>query len=237
MSEILLRLSKQWIAGQTADDAIRMAKLANARNIRGIINKLGEHIELEKEVQATVKEYLNILRRIERDKIQSCISVKLTQLGLSINDSFCYANVEHIVQEAEALGNFVWIDMESSQYTQTTIDLYFSLLNKHKNVGVAIQAYLRRSEDDIRNLILKNGKIRLCKGAYRESAKIAFKTKQEISSNFAKLLKLLFMEGKEFAIATHDNDLINEALELNRIYPKDFEFQMLMGIRDDLNRS
>lgn len=143
MGEILLRLSKQWIAGRTANDAIRMAKLANARDIRGIINKLGEHSELEKEVKATVKEYLNILRLIERDRIESCISVKLTQLGLNINDSFCYANVEQIVREAEALGNFIWIDMESSQYTQTTIDLYFSLLNKHKNVGAAIQAYLR----------------------------------------------------------------------------------------------
>lgn len=234
MSGILLRFAKQWIAGENAIDAIYRAKNANKQNITGLINYLGEHSYLKEEIQKTVEEYIDILRYIKKEDIKSNISIKPTQLGLLISERFCYENLERIVEEAYLRENFVWIDMESSQYTQGTLKTYYSLLNNFDNVGIAIQAYLKRSENDVMDLLSKNGKIRLCKGAYKESAEIAFKSKKDIYRNYSKLMKLMFEHSKNFAIATHDCKLINEAINLSKSNHRDFEFQMLMGVRNNL---
>ncbi|MFQ6119933.1 MAG: proline dehydrogenase family protein [Methanosarcinales archaeon] len=235
MSGILLRFAKQWIAGENAIDAIYRAKNANKQNITGLINYLGEHSNLKKEIQKNVEEYIDLLRYIKKEDIKSNISVKPTQIGLLISERFCYENLERIVEEAYLRENFVWIDMESSQYTQNTLKIYYSLLNHFDNAGIAIQAYLKRSENDVMDLLSKNGKIRLCKGAYKESTKIAFKSKKDIYRNYSKLMKLMFEHGKNFAIATHDDKLINEAIDLSKSYGvMDFEFQMLMGVRNNL---
>lgn len=234
MSSLLLGFARHWIAGETAADALTRTKDANSRRIAGIINLLGEQATGRDEVLRAVEEYSYLLKRIREEGIDSTISVKPTQLGLSLKKDFYYESLRTLVDEARAQKNFVWIDMENSPYTQDTLDTYLQLLSTYENVGVCIQAYLKRSEDDVRVILARGGKIRLCKGAYGESREIAIKSRKEISANFARLMTILFEKGDNFAIATHDQELIEEALELSESFKPHFEFQMLLGVRDNL---
>lgn len=234
MSSLLLRFAQHWIAGETAAEALARSKEANGRRIAGIINLLGEAVVDQREVLQSVDEYSNLLKQIREQSIDSAISIKPTQLGLSLQRDFYYENLRRLVVEARAARNFVWIDMEGSPYTQDTIDTYLKLSSSYENMGICIQAYLKRSEDDVRTIVSKGGKIRLCKGAYRESPAIAIKSRKEISANYAKLMTILFEKGDSFGIATHDQKLIDEAVELTASFKPRFEFQMLLGVRDTL---
>lgn len=234
--KVPVRLARQWIAGEELQDALARAREANQKGIKVIVNFLGEHVREEKEVGANIQENLNILEAIKKEKIRGCLSVKLTQLGLSIDKEYCLKNLEKIVREAKALGVFVWIDMESSPYTEDTIDIYLEVLRSYGDMGVAIQSNLRRTEEDVRRLLERGGKIRLVKGAYTEKREIAYKTKKEIDENLAKIMRLLFERGENFAIATHDDKLIRKSIEMSRLLPKNVEYQFLMGIRDELKR-
>jgi proline dehydrogenase len=205
---------------------------ANANKMLGIINLLGEEIRVREETNAATTEYLEILKAIDSRKIRSCISIKPTQLGLSIDKKLFEDNMISILSAANSLGNFVWMDIEGSPYTADTIDSYLEFRKKFDNIGVAIQAYLKRSEEDVNRILDSKGMIRLVKGAYSESPKIAFKRKNQINENFSKLMRLLFERGQGFAIATHHEKLIEEAAELSKSRQVDFEFEMLMGIRD-----
>jgi proline dehydrogenase len=229
---LLFRIAKHWIAGETYEEAMARAERSNAHKVLGIINLLGEEITAREETTAATTEYLEILKGIEGRKIQSCISIKPTQLGLGIDKKLFEDNLDRILTSARSLGNFVWMDMEGSPYTAETVDLYLEFRKKFDNVGLAIQAYAKRSEEDVNHILDSKGIIRLCKGAYNESPEIVFRRRDQINENFSKLMGLMFERGKGFAVATHDEKLIEKAIDLSRAHHADFEFEMLMGIRD-----
>ena len=234
MEKVLFKFAKQWIAGNTVDDALTSAKDAyqNGRNV--IINKLGEYHTSKRQISTTVKEYQKISNSLRRSNIRGAISVKPTQVGLSISQKECHKNFEKIIQNAQEQHIFVWIDMESSDHTDETIEIYNSFFSKYERLGIALQANLKRTEDDLKNLIQIGAKIRLVKGAYSENSKIAFKSKKDVDKNFMNLVRILFKKGNEFGVATHDAKIISKVERLSKKYPKKFEFQMLRGIRDDI---
>ncbi len=232
LNGLLFRIAKHWIAGEEYEDALNRAAQSNVQKIQGIVNLLGEEITARDDASAATQEYLEILETIAARKVQSCISIKPTQLGLGIDRAFFEENLSTVVSKAKSLGNFVWMDMEGSRYTTQTVDSYLELVRKFDNVGLAIQAYLKRSEEDVNRILGLNGKIRLCKGAYNESPEIVFKKRDDINRNYSKLMRLIFERGQGFAIATHDEKLIQEAIILSNVHHADFEFEMLMGIRD-----
>ncbi len=230
----LIRFARQWIAGETLDYAIKRAKKKNKAGIDAIINFLGEHVREQPEAEENIQENLRILQAIEESKIKASLSIKLTQLGLDIENKLCLSGVERIVTSAASKNIFVWIDMENSPYTKDTIDIYLESIKKYRNIGVAIQANLKRSESDVKKIVAAGGVIRLVKGAYKEKSEIAYTSRSDITINFSRLMGYLFYKSPCFAIATHDEQLINEAIEVNRAHQKRTEFQMLMGVRKEL---
>lgn len=234
IEKILFKVAKQWIAGDTMDDALKSAHDANAHGMNAILNQLGEHYTSNVQVSRSVSDYFTLVSNLRKSKISGGLSIKPTQVGLSISEKQCIENLDTIIGVALQSQSFVWIDMESSEYTDNTLRIYQNLFEKYERLGIAIQSNLKRSEDDLEVLLKKGSKIRLVKGAYRESAKNAYKTKHEVDKNYDKLMKTLFEQGNEFAIATHDSKLIDKAIVLSKKYERKFEFQMLKGIRDEL---
>ncbi|MGA2874705.1 MAG: proline dehydrogenase family protein [Nitrososphaerales archaeon] len=237
MTGFPLRLARQWIAGETINDGVARAREANSKGFLGLLNLLGEEIKSREEIKTTLLEYSNLLARIEESRVKSQISVKPTQLGLTLNYDDCLQNYLVITELCRSHSeNWLWVDMENSPYTEKTIELYKYVLSKYPNTGIAIQAYLRRSETDLRDLLAAGAKVRLVKGAYNESPEIAFKNKREVSENYAKLMKMLFEQSEKnlFAIATHDGRLVEQGKELSKKNNSHFEFEMLMGVRDKL---
>ena len=230
----LIKLARQWIAGETLADAISCTKKSNNSGIGAIINFLGEHVKDVAEAEMNIQENLRILQAIEGSKLNASLSIKLTQLGLEIEKSLCLSSVEKIVSSAASRNIFVWIDMENSPYTDDTIDIYLEIFKKYKNAGIAIQSNLKRSESDVKKIAAEGGIIRLVKGAYREKSDIAYTSRKDVTINFSRLMGYLFYKSPFFAIATHDELLINEALEANKAHHKRLEFQMLMGVREEL---
>ena len=230
----LIRFARQWIAGVTLDEAVERVKKENNSGIGAIINFLGEHVRDKAEARRNMEENLKILQEIESEKIRAALSIKLTQLGLLFDKNLCSSNVENIVSCAASNNIFVWIDMENSPYTEDTIDIYLDIIKKFRNTGIAIQANLRRSESDVKRIALAGGIIRLVKGAYSEKKELAYQERSEVAINFSKLMGYLFYKSTFLAIATHDELLINEAIEANKAHQRRIEFQMLMGVRDEL---
>jgi proline dehydrogenase len=230
---LLLRIAKHWIAGETPRDAFDRVQQSNSNGVQGIINFFGEEIQSREEVAWVTSEYLSVIQDISELRIEASVSVKPTQLGLSIDPLLFKENLGSILSKAESSGIFVWVDMESSALTTEIINTYIQLHKNVKKFGVAIQAYLRRSEEDLDRILDDGGVIRLCKGAYDERVEIAFKHKAEINENYLKLMRIMFERGRGFAIATHDEKLIEEASRLSNVHHADFEFNMLMGIRDE----
>ncbi|HWY27866.1 MAG TPA: proline dehydrogenase family protein [Candidatus Sulfotelmatobacter sp.] len=231
---LLYRVAKRWIAGYNLEDAIKVAHDANNRKLRVILNRLGEHTPDEKLIQGYTEEYLKLLDRIRAEKIDGTISVKPSQLGLAANPSLYNSNLLQIIERAEAYDEFVWIDMENSPYTDETLKTYTEILPSHRQLGVCLQANMKRTESDLEDLIARGGIIRLVKGAYPESAELAFKKRGDVESNYVRLMTMLFEGGGRFAIGTHDGKLIDKAKELAKEWKRDFEFQLLKGIRDDI---
>ncbi|GKS67720.1 proline dehydrogenase [Nitrosarchaeum sp.] len=234
MEKVLFKIAKQWIAGNTIDDALTSAKMAYKSGRNAIINKLGEYHTSQKQITSTIEEYQKIIQSFRKWKIRGAISIKPTQVGLSISQKECYRNFETIIKDARNAHVFVWLDMESSEHTDETIEIYSAFFSKYERLGIALQANLKRTEDDLNNLLEIGAKIRLVKGAYREKEKISFKSKEDVDRNYLRLMKILFKKGNEFGIATHDGKIIKNAENLSKKYPKKFEFQMLKGIRDEL---
>ncbi len=228
----MFRIAKHWIAGETYDAAFARVREYSARKVHGIINLLGEEKQDREDVTAHTDEYLQILDDINAGHIDSCISVKPTQLGLSIEYSLYRENLGKILARAKSFGNFVWIDMENHEYTSPTVDSYLDFRKSFDNLGVAIQAYMRRSEDDVNRILDAKGMIRLVKGAYNEPEDLVLKDKKLIIGNYLKLMRMMFESGKGFAIGTHEEKLIENAVRLSKEHPTEFEFEMLMGIRD-----
>lgn len=237
------RAARRFIAGERLDEAIAVVRDLNARNILATLDHLGENTTTEREAIAAVDEYLTILDTIAQTGVRSEISLKLTQMGLDISYELCLQNMRRIVERARMYHNFVCIDMESSAYTDRTLDLYETLRREgFDNVGPVIQAYLRRSARDVERLIEWGAKVRICKGAYQEPPSIAFPSKRDVDANYIRLLEMLFSPRAQDkrvypAIATHDEKIIRWAVDYVRAHqiPRDrFEFQMLYGIRRDL---
>ena len=234
MEKVLFKIAKHWIAGDTVDDALIAAKSAYRLRRHAIINKLGEYHTSKKQIKVVLEEYQKIVNSFRKWKIRGAISVKPTQIGLSISQKECNRNFEKIIQKARNAHVFVWLDMESSEHTDKTIEIYHTFFSKYERLGIALQANLKRTENDLNDLIGVGAKIRLVKGAYKEKANISFKTKKDVDNNFIKLMKILFKKGNEFAIASHDTKIIQKAQSLSKKYPRKFEFQFLKGIREEL---
>jgi len=234
MEKVLFKIAKQWIAGDTMEDALKSARNANKNGMGAILNKLGEHVTSKTQASQTVSDYLTLVSNLRRSKITGGLSIKPTQVGLSISVKECLENLDKIIEKALQSQSFVWIDMESSEHTDDTFKIYLSLFEKYERLGVVVQSNLKRSENDLNALLKKGAKIRLVKGAYHENSKNAFKTRHEVDENYKKLMNTLFEQGNEFAIATHDSKLIDLAIDLSKKYERKFEFELLKGIRDEL---
>ena len=234
IERLFYRIAKRWIAGYTLQDAISAARDANNRKVQALLNRLGEHTPDRNLIQQYVEEYLKLLEAIQSEKLQATISIKPSQIGLTADATLCRDNLLKILAKAEEEGRFVWIDMENSPYTESTVGLYRELLGTHKDLGLCLQANMKRSESDLRDLLPRGGKIRLVKGAYPENGDVAFRRRSELNANYLRLMRILFEEAKFFAIGTHDEKMTNEAEKLSRARRANFEFQLLKGIRDDL---
>lgn len=233
------RLAHRFVAGETLSDAIREIRELNKRSIIATIDHLGENVADEKGAEEATEVYLEILEAIHREGLDANVSVKLTQLGLDIGLEFCRANLNRIAEKARQFDNFVRIDMESSEYTDRTLDIFRSAFKAYGNVGIVIQSYLYRSGSDIELINDLGARVRLCKGAYREPKEIAFPDKVDVDTNFLSLARLLLEHGTYPAIATHDEKMIIGTRRIVKeldVDTKDFEFQMLYGIRRDLQQ-
>jgi proline dehydrogenase len=232
MERLLFRVAKRWVAGYNAYKAIDVALDTNSHGISAILNFLGEDTTDSKLVDMTVNEYLLLMDLMHSRKVQGCVSIKPTQLGLTIDHNMCLQNFSRLAARARDLGQFIWLDMESVKSTEDTIAIYLDLYKQYDMVGIAIQSYLRRSASDLLHIIECGGKVRLVKGAYHESEEHIFVTNEEVNASYSKLMKMLFDSKNYFAIATHNSALIEEAINMGK--NTKFEFQMLKGIRDDL---
>ena len=232
-------LAKRFIAGETKEKTIKKVKKLHSKNIKAILDILGENVYSKREALNYVNQYIKLLDLIKKSKVDAKISIKLTEMGLDINEKFCINNIGKILRKAKQTKNFVMFDMESSKYTDKTIEVFKILYKNHKNLGLCIQSYLKRSEKDIKNLIKLKPRIRLVKGAYKEPYSISYRYKKDTDKNYEKILKLLMSKKIPVDIATHDDKLIELAKKLIRKYKlnkRDYEFQMLLGVRPRLQQ-
>ena len=232
---LVKRFALRYIAGEKLDDAIRVIEFLNSKNMMGTLDVLGENVLTKEESLLAAQAGEEVLHSIHEHHLNTNLSIKLTQFGLKIDEAFCYSNVMRLLGIARRYDNFVRIDMEDSSTTSATLKLYEKLRSEgYDNVGVVIQANLRRSEEDIRRLITLRPNVRLCKGAYREPEAIAFKNRKEVQLNFLKLLEMLFDAGCYVGIATHDDFLIggtDQSIRRMNLRRTDYEFQMLHGVK------
>ena len=229
--------SKKYIAGKKLEDAVNLVKILNSKGIFATIDVLGEAVKNKNEASEAKSKCMEVLVAIKNNNLLANLSIKPTQLGLGIDEDFAYKQVSELVRKSMEINNFIRIDMEDSPYTDATFRLYKRLNEKFDNVGIVVQSYLKRSYNDVVELNKLGTDYRLCKGIYIEPAQIAFKDKQKIRDNFVRILEEILKEGNYIGIATHDEYLINEAYRLIKELniPKDkFEFQMLLGVREDL---
>jgi proline dehydrogenase len=228
---VVQRLSSRYIAGPTLDDAMRVVARLNAKGKLATVDVLGEEVTSPDEARAIAGQYHDVLARIDDEGRDANVSVKLTGLGLELDRDLCRQNLEAVVADAQARGNFVRIDMEDSSTTDATLQIYRELRSEgHENLGVVLQAYLRRTISDIDGL----DNVRLCKGIYVEPATIAFQDFHDVRASFVAALEKLVAHNAYVGIATHDEYLIEQALGIVAGVPRDrYEFQMLLGVRPD----
>jgi proline dehydrogenase len=232
-------LSSRFIAGMTLPEALAAVRSVNQEGMTVSLDHLGEDVTSFAEAERFREIYLQTLREIDAQKIEGNVSLKLTQFGLDLSEEACTSNVRQVVCEAAARGSFVRIDMESAAYTDRTLKLVYDLHAETGSCGAVIQAYLHRSETDVHELSRRRIRVRLCKGAYLEPASVAFQDKAEVDTNFVKLMRALLENGNYPGIATHDEKMVQATIDhaKNENIPNDrFEFQMLYGIRRDLQK-
>lgn len=235
--KVVWMFSKKYIAGKTLQSAVDTVKSLNAKGILATLDVLGESVTTKEEAVNAKQKALEVFDAIVKHKLLANLSIKPTQMGLAIDKEFAYQNILELVKRAHDINNFVRIDMEDSPYTDLTIELYKNIYQEYSNVGIVLQAYLKRTYNDVIILNKLGTNYRLCKGIYIEPATIAYKDKQTVRENFLKCLELMLKNGNYVGIATHDKYLIDKAYELikDMNIPKDmFEFQMLLGVREDL---
>jgi proline dehydrogenase len=224
-------LASRWIAGYHLEDAIELTEKLNSKGMSTLINFLGEDALERQQIKEAVKTYAKLIKEIKIKKLDASISIKLTQIGLSIDYQTMLPNYTKIVKLAKKNNIFVWLDMEEPKFIDQTIKAY-GTVSKHNNTGICIQAYLKRSKSDVEALIKKKAKIRLVKGAYHLSPETALKTKREINHNYLQIMRMLFERSNNFMIATHDSKIIKQAINLNKKYKRNIIFAMLNGIRN-----
>jgi proline dehydrogenase len=232
------RVALRFVAGETLEDGIRAARSLNAAGIGAMLDHLGENVESSEQASAAADAYVLALKRIQDERLTDAnIAIKLTQLGHDVSPDTCLENAARVLEAAGS--TLVMIDMEASRYTERTLASYRTLRERFPNVGVAIQAYLYRSADDARELAREGATVRVCKGAYLEPAEVAFPKRSDVDRNFARIAATLLSAGCRVHLATHDPRLIDGARRFVRLrgIPTDqFEFQMLYGIRRDLQQ-
>ncbi len=232
--DLVYKIAKRWISGKEVGEALEVAKGLNRKGMGAILNYLGEDVIERPIAESHAEEYFALQRLITDNRMDACVSVKLTQIGLRIDEKLAEEKAELLASQAETLNQMLWLDMEGSKFTERTLEIYHSLLGRHDNVGLALQAYMKRSEADLKSLIGWGGRVRLVKGAYREPPDLVYESRNEVRNNYSKLMRTLFEKGDNFAIGTHDSVLIDEARELAKSHRPKFEFEMLKGIRDEL---
>ena len=232
-------MARRFVAGETLDEAIATARKCNDAGMFVSLDYLGENVSTTTDAQRARDAYLEIFERIAKERLQANVSCKLTQLGLDLSAEFCEGLVLSVVERAAGYDNFLRVDMEGSIYTERTVELVKRIRARSPAIGTVIQAYLYRSERDIQDLLGYGCRVRLCKGAYKESPDVAFERKPDVDANYVRLMQLLLPSGFYHAIATHDPHMIGETIRwaaVKQISKDDFEFQMLYGIRTDLQR-
>jgi proline dehydrogenase len=233
------RMSHRFVAGEELDEAIAAARVCNDQGMLVSLDYLGENVATAADAQRARKAYLEVFDRIAAEKLNANVSCKLTQLGLDLSPEFCEGQVLSIVERAASYDNFLRVDMEGSAYTERTIEVVKKVRLRSPAIGTVIQAYLYRSEQDIVDLLAMGCRIRLCKGAYQELPQVAYPKKEDVDANYMKLVQLLLPSGFYHGIATHDPRMIAAAIRIaakNKVSKDDFEFQMLYGVRTDLQR-
>ena len=235
------KLTTRFVAGETIEEAIAAIRELNAEGCTASFDHLNESVANAVEAAAEVTEYLRILGRIDETAIHSNVSIKLTQFGLELDKEIAYKNARAVVEEAARRGNFVRVDMEGSNVTQQTIDVFRRLRSEFglNDVGIVLQSYLRRTYEDAQDLLKLPARIRICKGAYNEPPEVAFPDKKDVDNNYIRVMQLLLSSGTYHGIATHDPKMIEATIAFSKregIPQNAFEFQMLYGIRRDLQR-
>jgi proline dehydrogenase len=231
--------ASRFVAGETIDTAVAAVRELNKRGITASLDLLGESVHNEAEARSAGNAYLAILDRIEREKLDANVSVKLTAMGLDVSEELCIAIMYDVLDRARKYGSFVRLDMEASDYTQKTLDLFEHRLYPEfrGTVGVVLQSYLYRTAADVEHMNTLGARVRLCKGAYKEPASVAFPDKKDVDENYVKCMQQLMLHGNYAGLATHDEAIIARATAFARqekIAPDQFEFQMLYGVRRDL---
>jgi proline dehydrogenase len=232
-------MARRFVAGETLDEAIAAARKCNDAGMFVSLDYLGENVSTTTDAQRARDAYLEIFERIAKERLQANVSCKLTQLGLDLSAEFCEGLVLSVVERAAGYDNFLRVDMEGSIYTERTVELVKRIRARSPAIGTVIQAYLYRSERDIQDLLGYGCRVRLCKGAYKESPDVAFERKPDVDANYVRLMQMLLPSGFYHAIATHDPHMIGETIRwaaAKQISKDDFEVQMLYGIRTDLQR-
>jgi proline dehydrogenase len=231
------RVARRFTAGETIDEALEVVQALNRKHISVSLDHLGENVSEESEAEDTARGYIQILDRIQASGVEANISIKLTALGLDISEELCNQNLTCVLRHARDLHNFVRVDMEGSNYTQRTLDLVLNLRCEFDQVGTVMQSMLYRTPKDVAKLMESSTRVRLVKGAYLEPASVAYPKKADVDAAYIQLMHALLLQGVYPAIATHDEHIIADACnfaEQRGISPARFEFQMLYGIRRDL---
>lgn len=236
-SPSMRNITRRFVAGEELDEAIEATRVLNGQGLHVSLDHLGENVSDEQEARATAQGYMEILDRIKANGVDANISIKLTALGLDISADLCEQNLNQILEYAQQFPIFVRIDMEGSAYTERTVETTLRLHERFEHVGTVIQSCLYRSRKDVEQLIAQGVRVRLVKGAYKEPKSVAFQNKSEVDHNYVRLMTMLLQKGNYPALATHDEAMINAACKYahdNGIGQDAFEFQMLYGIRRDL---
>ncbi len=230
-------VSHRFVAGEALNDAVEATRTLNQRGMHVSLDHLGENVSDAREALSAAQDYIHILDCIKQSGVDANISIKLTALGLDISQELCEQNVTHILEQAQQFPIFVRIDMEGSAYTEQTVDITLRMHEHFEHVGTVIQSCMYRSKKDVEQLIAQGVRVRLVKGAYKEPKSVAFQNKSEVDHNYVRLMTMLLQHGNYPAIATHDEAIINATCKFardNGISKASFEFQMLYGIRRDL---
>ena len=251
MRNLILKLgftrkaSRRFVAGETAPEAVEVVRQLNRQNILATLDHLGEDVHTEADARGARDDYVHLLDFIHQSGVQSHVSLKLTQFGLDVSGDVCRELVASVIEKAAQVGTFVRIDMEGAPHTERTLAVYRDMRKTYSNVGIVIQAYLYRTEDDVKRLVREGiAHVRLCKGAYKEPASVAFPRKADVDANMVRLMQFMLgdearVRGAHLAMATHDVKMVEATKTFvaeHNISKDSFEFQMLYGIRRDLQQ-